>query len=200
MGRKAVHLNPAGDKAGRLPKSIVNTTNRIFTLFIACFVTGSLLAPPVPAQDSLYSGSVSLTSAEDQLYALALTRFHFLTLKQFHSALFSFGQDQNPISESEARLLNIGLNAFLASTGRETLLLDALRENKAVQLRFSVPEEKTVLRLPFYEAEPTAPSIPASIEIKPLLDRPVAFQISLEKEGGRNSYNVDWAGKITRLS
>jgi hypothetical protein len=69
-----------------------------------------------------------------------------------------------------------------------------------VRLKFSIPEKQAVLRLPFYEEEPPARPVPASIEIKPLLDRPVAFQIALEKENERHLYDVDWSGKIAHLA
>ena len=144
-------------------------------------------------------------SSKEKLQALQLTRFHFITLKQFHAALFTFGGEQNAPSNSEAEILNAGLNAFLSSPGRETALLEALRQNKAIHLLFSIPKAEEgsygVARDPnrsiAYRLEPVVRRVPASVEIRPLLDRPVAFQITIKKGNEHYSYYVDWAGKIT---
>lgn len=159
------------------------------------------------AQESIISNSLTLSSPEEKLHALTLTRFHFITLKQFHSALFSIEGDQDPLSDSEAYILNTALNAFLTSSGRETMLLEALRRNKAIQLRFSVPETAAgayqVIMHPtkplLYRLKPASTSVPATIKIKPLLDKPIAFQISIQKGNERHAYNVDWSGKISRM-
>ena len=186
------------------------------------FTAVSFALPGGYAQESILSGSFpSPVSPKEKLQALQLTRFHFITLKQFHAALFSFsatqrwadpssggGEDKNTISNSEAEILNAGLNAFLSSPGRETTLLEALRQNKAIQLRFSVPEREEAAydmvdhsdKPLLLQLKPLLKSVPASIEVRPLLDRPVAFQITLRKGTEHYSYYVDWAGKITRLA
>ena len=160
------------------------------------------------AQDSLISTSLPGASSEEKLHALSLTRFHFITLKQFHSSLFSDAAAERSISNEEARILNTALDAFLTSAGRETLLLEALRQNKSIRLRFSVQEEENGV----YEMEtdptkelvfhltPLVRSVPIVIEIKPLLDRPVAFQVSLVKGNEKRLYEVDWSGKMMRIS
>ncbi len=158
-------------------------------------------------QESIISASFPAPSPKEKLHALQLTRFHFITLKQFHSALFSFGDDQSTLTNSEAEILNAGLNAFLSSPGRETALLEAMRKNKAIQLKFSVSQQEEAYDIVdnpdkplLYQLKPLLKSVPASIEVRPLLDRPVAFQITLKKGNERYSYYVDWAGKITRLA
>ena len=159
------------------------------------------------AQDALVTSSIVKPASEEKLHALSLTRFHFITLKQFHSALFSDAGTENSISDEEARMLNMALNAFLGSAERETLLLEALRQNKAIRLRFSVREEQEGV----YEMEthptkdlvlhlkPVVRSVPIVIEIRPLLDRPVAFQVSLVRDKTRRTYEVDWSGKMSRM-
>ena len=160
------------------------------------------------AQDGLISTSLPGASSEEKLHALSLTRFHFITLKQFHSSLFSETVAENSISDEEARILNTALNAFLTSAERETLLLEALRQNKSIRLRFSVREEEngvygmetdSTKELVFH-LTPVVRSVPIVIEIKPLLDRPVAFQVSIVKENTRRTYQVDWSGKMMRVS
>lgn len=130
------------------------------------------------AQDSLAASPVPLTSSEDKLQALASTRFHFITLKQFHSTLFSSVKEEAKLTDVEASLLNAGLNVFLTSSDRETVLLNALRENKSVQIKLSVSE----------------------LEVKPLLDKPIAFQIMLKKDGEEHFYSVDWSGHVATES
>ena len=107
------------------------------------------------------------------------------------------------MSETAAYILNVGLNAFLTSPNRETLLLDALRQNKSVRVRFSASTgEQTyqVLQHPekplVYRLEPVDETTPVSIELQPFLDGPVAFQVAVESSGRRFSYNIDWSGKI----
>ena len=160
------------------------------------------------AQESLISTSLPEPSSKEKLHALSLTRFHFITLKQFHSSLFSETVAENPISDEEARILNTALNAFLTSAERETLLLEALRQNKSIRLRFSVREEENgtyemeehPTKELAYHLTPVVRSVPIVIEIKPLLDRPVAFQVSLVKGNERRLYEVGWSGTMTRIS
>ena len=181
--------------------------NRITLLLVTLISLVSFAVSPAFAQESIISASFPTPSPKEKLQALQSTRFHFITLKQFHTALFSFGEDQNTLSNSEAEILNAGLNAFLSSSGRETALLEALRQNKAIQLRFSVSQKEEgtydVIDDPnkplLYQLKPALKSVPATIEVKPLLDRPVAFQITLRKGNEHYSYYVDWAGKISRL-
>lgn len=159
------------------------------------------------AQDAFVTTSIAKPASGEKLHALSLTRFHFITLKQFHSELFSDAGTENSISDEEARMLNAALNAFLTSAERETLLLEALRQNKAIRLRFSVREEQEGV----YEMEthptkdlvvhlkPVVRSVPIVIEIRPLLDRPVAFQVSVVRDRTRRMYEVDWSGKMSQI-
>ena len=181
--------------------------NYITVLTVRILALGPLGLPASFAQEPLMSSSLSTPSSDEKLHALTLTRFHFITLKQFHSALFSQGVDQNFISNSEAEMLNTALNAFLTSAGRETTLLEALRQNKAIKLRFSILEEENTYEIEthptkplLYHLEPVTRRIPVVIEIRPLLDSPMAFQITLENGNEHCLYNVDWAGKIDRAS
>jgi len=186
----------------------VKTLKHLTTLLVTIVSLVGFAIPTGFAQESIISASFPTPSPKEKLQALQSTRFHFITLKQFHSALFSFGDDQKSISNSEAEILNAGLNAFLASSGRETALLEALRKNKAIQLKFSVPQEEKgtydVVDNPdkplLYQLKPILKSVPATIEVKPLLDRPVAFQITLRKGAEHYSYYVDWAGKLSRIA
>ncbi|MBI4368091.1 MAG: hypothetical protein HY588_01715 [Candidatus Omnitrophica bacterium] len=159
------------------------------------------------AQEALLSSPLAAPSSDTQLHALSSTRFHFITLKQFHAALFTPGGHDQPLSGSEVQILNAGLNTFLTSPGREELLLEALRQDKAVRLQFSVPEAEEDYEMTnhptkplAYRLEPKIRQVPTSIEIRPLLDQPAAFQIVLAKGDARYAYSVDWAGNISRLS
>lgn len=181
----------------------------ITILLIWILFTGQNFAPSASTQDDFGQISLSIPSPQEKLHALALTRFHFITLKQFHSALFSSsGEGGKLVSESQAQILNAGLNAFLTSSKRETMLLDALRQNKSVQLRFSVPEivedAYEVIDHPtkplLYRLEPVKRLVPTTVEIKPFLDKPIAFEITLQKGSERHHYEVDWAGRIARIS
>jgi hypothetical protein len=182
--------------------------NRLFIFLIASLALNPLLASYLYAQDRLAAGSVSLVTPEDKLHALASTRFHFITLKQFHSSLFSFVDQNKNLSEAEAGLLNAGLNAFLTSAERETMLLDALRRDKSVQVRFSIcePDEETYEMIDhpakplLYRLQPAVRRVPAAIEVKPLLDQPIAFQITLTKGNERHLYDVDWSGNVIQGS
>jgi len=128
-----------------------------------------------------------------------------MALKQFHSNLFSKGEADRSVSLEEARLLNTGLNAFLLSPDRERLILEALRQNKAVRFRFSVPEQPgngaQVVNHPtkelVYRLKPVVSYSTAVIEIRPLFDGPIAFQITLEKGNERADYEVNWAGWVS---
>ena len=173
---KAMHVIPEcfcrGSVDSRLKISGV-------TLLLVIFFSSNLYA-----QDHLAANSVSLTSPEGKLQALASTRFHFMALKQFHTALFSSAEQKKELSEVDAALLNAGLNVFLTSADRETMLLDALRKNESVQIKFPVSENEN----------------PSMIEVKPLLDKPIAFQITLTKDGEEHLYSVDWSGHVTSES
>ncbi|MBI4358027.1 MAG: hypothetical protein HY584_01885 [Candidatus Omnitrophica bacterium] len=187
--------------------AVVNFRDRITILLAFTFLASSLAGPQGFAQENLVTSSLASpsVSAKEKLHALALTRFHFITLKHFHSALFSPGREHNSVSEPEAYILNAALNHFLTSPGRETMLLDALRNNKAVRLEFFIPKEEKEYEMiryrdkaVLYRLEPTTRirKIPATIEVRPLLDKPIAFQITLRKDHQRFIYDVDWSGKI----
>lgn len=182
-------------------------------LVINILLLCTVLPVPVGAQEALGAVSVTApsvsfanpTSPQDKLQALSLTRFHFIALKQFHSNLFSKGEADQSITREEARLLNVGLNAFLLSADRERLVLEALRQNKAIHFRFTVPEQPgngyQVVNHPtkelVYRLKPVVTQSTAVIEIRPLFDGPIAFQITLEKGNERADYEVNWAGWIS---
>lgn len=180
---------------------------KIILVFVGIFVViSSLVLPSVFSQTDLGSVSLSVPSVKDKVHALELTRFHFITLKQFHSGLFSLNEDKKTLSDSEAQILNAGLNAFLNSVGRETMLLEALRQDRAVQLRFQVPQSENTYKMidhptkPLvYHLESANRSLAAAVEIKPFLDKPVAFEITLRQGKGKHRYQVDWAGQIARM-
>ena len=131
----------------------------------------------------------SVSSPNEKLYAMDATRFHVGSLKQFYTVLGAFDQYQGFFSELDARILNMGLNAFLSSQDREELLLKALRTNQSVRLRFKVSERKSHL-------DETAKNIPVSVEIQPLLDGPSAFKITVQKEAAKLLYDLDWTGQV----
>ena len=147
--------------------------------------------------------AIPMSSADEALHALSLTRFHFMTLKELHTDLFSKSKDQI-ISSFDAGILNTGLDTFLMSPSRETILLEALRQNKAVRLQFSIsqakPGEYRMVNHPYKTLlsrfEPLTESIPVTITIQPILDEPVAFHITLTKDGESHVYKVDWSSKI----
>lgn len=149
-----------------------------------------------------------VVSTQDKLQALESTRFHFITLKQFHSMLFTAdAEPENKLSEAQAQILNAALNSFLTQAGRETLLLEALRQNRAVRLQLNVPQKENEYRVidnpdrPLaYRLEPVVHAVPATIEIRPLLDQPAAFKITLKKGNERYVYDVDWSGRITCIT
>ena len=151
---------------------------------VATLAWGILFSASLYAQEGLRANSAALVSPEDKLQALASTRFHFITLKQFHSGLFSSAEQGKGLSETDASLLNVGLNVFLTSADRETALLDALRRNEAVQIKFPVSDNENA----------------SMVEVKPLLDKPIAFQITLTKNGEEHLYSVDWSGHVTSES
>lgn len=182
---------------------------------LTILISSLFLTPVAFSQDSLItsglaSGSFAIstspvTSSQDKIQALESTRFHFITLKQFHSSLFTAvaTSPENKISESQAQILNAALNSFLTQAGRETLLLEALRQNRSVRLQFNVPQQTNEYQIidnpdkPLaYQFKPVINSVPATIEIKPILDKPVAFQITLKKGSERYVFDVDWSGRI----
>lgn len=151
----------------------------------------------------LPKSSFAVSSADEELHALSLTRFHFLTLKELQADLFSTKQHQL-IPSFDARIINTGLDQFLMSPSREITLLEALRQNKAVRLQFSIPYAKPgeyhMVDHPYkkqlYRFEPLVESISVAIEIQPILDEPIAFHITLTNGSEVHSYKVDWTGKI----
>ena len=192
----------------------MNSNKKTAFALLTILTLGSFFTPVAFSQDGLVgsglaSGSFSISmntpsvsSPQEKLHALESTRFHFITLKQFHSGLFTDNGDHK-ISDPDARVLNAAINAFLTQSGRETMLLDALRQNIPVRLRFNIPQktdEYQIIDNPdmplAYQLEPVVRSIPATIEIKPLLDKPLAFQITLKKGNERYVYDVDWSGRV----
>ena len=192
---------------GKPPKFNVNINKRILILMIGFLGFGSYMTPQASAQDALIANAVVPVSSNEKLHALSLTRFHFITLKQVHSALFTEGEQKGALSQLEARLLNAALNSFLTSSERENMLLQALREDKAVRLEFSVPEVQEGYDMVvhptkplLYQLKPIVKNVRTVIEVKPLLDQPVAFQIELKKGSESHLYHVDWSGNISRQS
>ncbi len=195
----------------------MNSNKKTVFALLIILTLGLFLSPVAFSQDNLISSGLgsgsfsvsintpSVASPQDKLHALESTRFHFITLKQFHSMLFTpdTTNPENKISESQARVLNTALNSFLTQSGRETLLLEALRQNRSVRLQFNIPQKETEYRIvdnpdkPLaYRFEPVVHAVSAIIEIKPLLDQPVAFEITLKKGNERYIYDVDWSGRI----
>jgi hypothetical protein len=192
-------------------------------ILVVMVVMLSMIQSPAMAAQVIDLGTSNLAGAaspaNNQVHALELTRFHFITLKQFHSGLFG-GEaefkavaapsapkqvvlEKTQIKLQDAQLLNKGLNAFLASGDRADVLLGALRENKAIQLKFSISRKtgetemvthprKTLL----YRIQPVVTKVPVTIKLRPMLDGPIAFEISLALDGNERFYHVDWAGNI----
>lgn len=154
-----------------------------------------LLCLSLGLESSLFAQEAAfrVSSPNEKLYAMDATRFHLGSLKQFYTVLYSFDQYKGFFTELDARILNMGLNAFLTSQDREELLLKALRTNQSVRLRFKVPERKARL-------DPTVKDVPVTIEIQPLLDGPSAFRITMEKETAKVAYDLDWAGHVVGFS
>ena len=78
---------------------------------------------------------------------------------------------------------------------------------KAIRLRFSVPEQGKdyeMISNPdkplLFQLKPVIREVPATVEIRPVLDQPIAFKITLKKGDERHLYQVDWAGNITSAS
>jgi len=177
---------------------------------LLCVLSSSPVA--IWAQEGLISPAASLgissqtiSKPDDRIYAITLTRFHFITLKQFHSGLFTSGVRKGAISDHHALLINKGLNAYLTSTMREKLMLKAMRENKSVELRFNVSEETSdYVMVPHPRREllfhyaPEVKQVETVIEIQPLMDGPNAFQVTLRKSGEDSIFHVDWHGEITQ--
>ena len=202
---------------GKPPNSDMNLhKNTIFAL-LTFLLAGSFISPLAFSQDnfigtgsfSIASNAPAATSPQDKLHALESTRFHFITLKQFHSTLFTTVSldPKNQLTDEQARVLNAGLNSFLTQAGRETLLLEALRQKRSVRLKFKVPEQEKEYQIidnpdrPLaYQLKPVVHGVPVSVEIKPLLDQPVAFEITLKKGNEHYVYDVDWSGRITCIT
>lgn len=142
---------------------------------------------------SVQAAELQVSNPSDKLYAMDATRFHLGSLKQFNSLVFSFNDFKGFFTEKDARILNLGLNAFLDSKDRETLLLNALRSNQAVKLDFSIPERRSHLDV-------TSKQIPVTLKITPLLDGPNAFQITIVNGSHELVYDVDWAGQVVGFS
>jgi hypothetical protein len=177
-------------------------------LLVVALLTAGFSLPGGWAAEAFSAPSLTASSPTNQLYALDITRFHFMSLKHFHSILFSSNQYRGFFTEPDAKLLNVGLNAFLSSKDRESLLLEALRADKAVRLRFMIPEKSPgdfeMINHPtkplLYRLEPEVKRVPVVVRIQPLLDGPVAFQITVEKDGENLNYDVDWAGQVIGFS
>lgn len=189
---------------GKLPNSVMNSNKKTAFALLTILTFGSFFTPIAFSQDNfaISMNAPSVSSPQDKLQALESTRFHFITLKQFHSGLFT-NNGEHKISDLDAHVLNAAINAFLTKTGREALLLDALRQNLSIRLRFNIPQktdEYQIIDNPdkplAYQLEPVVRSVPATIEIKPLLDKPLAFQITLKKGNERYVYDIDWSGRL----
>lgn len=182
----------------------MNSNKKTAFALLTILTFGSFFTPIAFSQDNfaISMNAPSVSSPQDKLQALESTRFHFITLKQFHSGLFT-NNGEHKISDLDAHVLNAAINAFLTKTGREALLLDALRQNLSIRLRFNIPQktdEYQIIDNPdkplAYQLEPVVRSVPATIEIKPLLDKPLAFQITLKKGNERYVYDIDWSGRL----
>ena len=199
-----MHLIPFGEMVGRLPNFMKTQKRFLKPIVLSALLMSAFFISPVFAQDQVSSLP---STGEEKLHALSLTRFHFITLKQFHSDLYSKMEKTGKISDSEAGLLNAGLNSFLGAPEREAMLLQALRENKAVRIELSIPEEDSVPKVVnsptkplLYRLKPAFHTVPVLVAIKPLLDGPNAFEITLEKGNETSRVEVDWAGGIAGLA
>ena len=157
------------------------------------------------AQEQVVAKPLSHPSPDDPLQAYTLTRFHFITLRQFHGSLFSPLGGKHALSDLEARLLNAGLNQFLTQANREMMLLEALRQGGAILLRFTLGEEgeedhvsRSAQESLLDPGPPEVQTMPLELEIQPLLDRPVAFEVRLLMGDVCYFYDVDWWGNISR--
>jgi len=126
-----------------------------------------------------------------------------MTLKEFHSHLFSGDSVSTSIPDYQAFILNTGLNAFLASGERETMLLEALRQNKGVHLRFKAPMQTSEYQIAPYpgreiafQLQPEVREVAITVDIQPLLDGPIAFKIKIQKGNDTFDYNVNWSGEL----
>ncbi len=190
------------EMAGWPPKSIMNKRQLVSTFLVSVLWVVSS-CPIGWAGEMVQTPSFSITSRDDQLHALNITLPHLMTLQKFHSGLFTPTSEVLTINQMDAMTLNAGLNAFLSSRDREELLLQALRANKAVMLRFKIPQktgQTELLTHPtkplLYRLEPEVKEIPVSIQIHPLLDGPLAFRITLEEGAKVLMCEVDWLGQI----
>ncbi len=161
--------------------------------------------PQASAGQAASGPGISFAPVRDRAQAIESTRFHFTTLKQFQGTIFSSEDALRGISGPEAFILNTGLSAFLSSGDRETMLLAALRQNKSVRLRFQLPvktDEFSIVSDPRYEVlfqlKPEVKHMPMAVEIHPLLDGPVAFEITIKQGEGMTVYEVNWAGDFIK--
>lgn len=178
---------------------ILKSTLSIFIIILAIWTTPLLAAQHL----DLSSTSFPASTMDDGFRARELTRFHVTTLKAFHSELFDAAENSSILCESDASLLNTALDTFLTLDDRASLLLAALREDKAVRLTFSVKEKtedyemvKDPSQELLFRFEPKVSRVPVSVDIRPMLDGPIAFEITLAHDSDSQVYFVDWAGKF----
>ena len=171
---------------------------------ILSFLAISFLIPTVSAQEQFLTST--FTSPEEVLHAASATRFHFISLNNFRSSISSVFPVESKVSEADLSVLNAGLNAFLTSPGREAVLLDALRYEKAIRVSFVTPQGESVADLVkdpskplLYRFEPESRAQYASVEIQPLLDGPNAFRILVKKDMTYLVYDINWAGNIAHF-
>jgi len=88
---------------------------RLVTVVLVTLILGAGSLPFGWAQEGAPIPSFSVSSQNDKLHAFDMTRFHVISLKQFHSVIFAANNYKGFFSEGDARILNIGLNAFLSS-------------------------------------------------------------------------------------
>ncbi len=181
---------------------------KLFSLSILCFLGASVLVPVVSAQDQIFvPHTQALPVPQDEaLQALNATRFHFMSLMKFRSEIFSAAPEDGKMSQSDILILRAGLNTFLSSVGREKMLLEALRQNKAIRISFMTPKGQSVadtLKDPanpvLYQFEPAFRAQRASVEIQPFFDEQNAFRILVRKETTYQVYDIGWAGNIAHI-
>jgi hypothetical protein len=179
------------------------TSITLVHLFILAIVP--TFAFPLFAQQQIDMAppTLPITTSDHDVHALTLTRFHFTTLKEFHSEVFRAAGKHDELTASDAKLINRALNAFFETSSRADLVLEALRQSKAIRLSFKVQEKTDGYKMAkdpskelLYHFEPLMKSVPVVVEIRPLLDGPIAFEITLSRQESVSSYAVDWAGKI----
>jgi len=183
----------------------VKKTKRPLTAVLIILFFISTLPGTVSAQQYLDLGTQApVNSTDEKLHALTLTRFHFKTLKALHAGLYSDRSNRAMLDTGDAEILDAGIAALLASDTREEIILEALRQNMAVRLNFSVPEEpvssETRKRRRDRRLIDEPQDLAVSLEFRPLLDGPTAFEITLEKGRSRYCYDVNWAGRIDGMA